>query len=304
MTRRADAPPVATGPGPAGERGLVFGCAGDELVGVLHPGAGDRAVGVLVVVGGPQYRVGSHRQFVLLARALAAGGTPVLRFDCRGMGDSGGAPRGFERIGADIAAALDAFQCAVPGLRQVVVWGLCDAATAAGCYAPDDPRVCGLVLLNPWVRTPEGAAQAHLRHYYRRRLLEREFWSKLAGLRLDPRRSWRSFRELVARSGWLTGRRGAAAAPLPERLGRALAAFAGDSLFILSGNDLTAAEFKDRAAASPLWQELMRRPGVRRLDLPEADHTFSRRQWRDQVARWTADWIAERWPSTYNRPAP
>ena len=49
------------------------------------------------MVGGPQYRVGSHRQFTLMARAFAAAGYPVLRFDYRGIGDSEGESRGFER---------------------------------------------------------------------------------------------------------------------------------------------------------------------------------------------------------------
>ena len=39
---------------------------------------------MVIVVGGPQYRAGSHRQFTLLARHIAAAGYPVLRFDARG----------------------------------------------------------------------------------------------------------------------------------------------------------------------------------------------------------------------------
>ena len=72
---------LARSEGPAGERPVQFSCGTDRLLGILHPGAPDSERGVLVVVGGPQYRVGSHRQFVLLARALAAAGIPVLRFD-------------------------------------------------------------------------------------------------------------------------------------------------------------------------------------------------------------------------------
>ena len=78
------------------------------------------------MVGGPQYRVGSHRQFVLLARDLAADGFPVFRFDYRGMGDSEGEFRGFEHVEDDIAAAVEAFRSASPGLREIVLWGLCD----------------------------------------------------------------------------------------------------------------------------------------------------------------------------------
>jgi alpha-beta hydrolase superfamily lysophospholipase len=85
---------------------LRFDRAGVPLVGIVHPAgkpAGD--IGVVVVVGGPQYRVGSHRQFVLLARDLAAAGIPTLRFDTRGMGDSGGDFPGFSCCGV-FATAL------------------------------------------------------------------------------------------------------------------------------------------------------------------------------------------------------
>ena len=301
--RQASAAPVSR---PSPEEGVVFPCQGEELVGILHPGAASASVGVLVVVGGPQYRVGSHRQFVLLARHLAAAGIPVLRFDYRGMGDSGGAPRDFTRVSADIAAAVEAFLRVVPGLGQVVIWGLCDAATAAAFYAPSDARVCGLVLLNPWVHTEQGAAQTQLRHYYHRRLLQAEFWHKLIRLRFDWRQSWRSFRELVRRSGWLPGQvDGAAAAAgrsLPQRMVEGVGAFRGPVLVVLSGNDLTAAEFRDCMAASQEWRAIMRRPAVRCRDLSEADHTFSRREWRDQVAQWTADWVRELWPQPPPRP--
>src|SRR5690349_15977659 len=97
------------------ERTVVFECAGERLVGVVHAGAA--SVGVLVVVGGPQYRAGSHRQFVLMARELARAGYPVLRFDYRGMGDSDGAPCSFEQIDPDIRAAIDAFMKHEPQLR-------------------------------------------------------------------------------------------------------------------------------------------------------------------------------------------
>ena len=76
----------------ASEFPVVFSCGGDQLVGMVHPAAA--RLGVVIVVGGPQYRVGSHRQFVLMARDLAREGYPVLRFDYRGMGDSDGAVRG------------------------------------------------------------------------------------------------------------------------------------------------------------------------------------------------------------------
>ena len=77
------------------ETALVFDCVGETLVGVLTTDSPLAETGVVLVVGGPQYRAGSHRYFVQLARALAGAGFPTLRFDCRGMGDSSGGPQHF-----------------------------------------------------------------------------------------------------------------------------------------------------------------------------------------------------------------
>lgn len=104
-----------------GEHALTFDCAGAALQGVLACPARPAATGVLIVVGGPQYRAGSHRQFVLLARRLATAGYAVLRFDVRGMGDSEGEAGGFEALSDDIAAAADALQAACPSVRRIVL---------------------------------------------------------------------------------------------------------------------------------------------------------------------------------------
>jgi hypothetical protein len=71
----------------------------------------------------------------------------------------------------------------------------------------------------------------------------------------------------------------------------ALRRFRGGVLLILSGNDLTAQEFKDVVARSRRWRRLLSGDHVTRYDLPEANHTFSRRDWRNQVERWTEAWV-------------
>jgi len=270
------------------EEAIAFTCGAATLVGVLHRAAGPARRGLVVVVGGPQYRIGSHRQFVLLGRALAADGIAVLRFDARGMGDSGGAHPGFERLDEDIRAAVDAFAVAEPALERIALWGLCDAASAICCYAPGDARISGAVLLNPWARTEASYAQARLRHYYRSKLADAGFWKRLLAARIDfsdaAASLWRTLRSRFARSG-------TAAAPLPERMARGIGAFAGPVLLIMSGNDLTAREFEDVAAASPRWQALFAAPRFARHDLPESDHTFSQRRWADAVAHRTSDWM-------------
>lgn len=276
------------------EQALSFPCQGDWLHGVASLPQGPAARGVLIVVGGPQYRAGSHRQFTLLARHLAASGIPAMRFDYRGMGDSEGAARDFRAVDNDLRAAIDAFLAAAPGLREVVIWGLCDAASAALFYAAGDPRVTGLVLANPWVRTSEGLAKATLKHYYGARLLDKAFWAKLASGKFQFGAAAASLaRQLRAAFGRKPA--GAAAAPqqasLPERMLSGFSQFRGRILLIISGADLTAQEFTDLAAASPAWQRQLADARVARRRLDGADHTFSRRAWRDQVAAWSAEWV-------------
>jgi len=277
------------------EDALSFDCQGDSLVGILSGAGRPAARGVLIVVGGPQYRAGSHRQFALLARSLAGRGVPTLRFDYRGMGDSGGEARTFERVREDIRCAIDRFFAAVPGLKDVVIWGLCDAASAALMYAHEDPRVSGLVLLNPWVRTTQGLARAHLKHYYLKRLFQSGLWQKVARGEFNFREAATAFGGMIidAAGGNRSGVIGAPAseAPFQDRMEDGLRRFRGKVLFILSGNDLTAQEFKDLVAGSGRWRRLLKGDRVTRYDLPEANHTFARRNWRGQVERWTEAWV-------------
>jgi exosortase A-associated hydrolase 1 len=273
------------------EEAVVFPCGEEELVGVfaLPEQSGPR--GVLIVVGGPQYRAGSHRQFTLLARYLAQRGIASLRFDYRGMGDSSGASRTFEGAEEDIRAAVDRLVERLPAPREVVIWGLCDAASAALIYAQADPRVSGLILVNPWVRTEVGSARAQLRHYYGARLLQASFWQKLAQGEFNPARAARSFSGSLMRS--IRRSRNHARKPLPERMEAGLRGFRGRVLLILSGKDLTAQEFNSLVKSSPNWQGLLREPRVTRFEMPGANHTFSRRDWREQVLTWTSAWLIQ-----------
>lgn len=292
------------------ERPVVIGCCGEALLGILHPGRPQARLGVLIIVGGPQYRVGSHRQFVLLARALDAAGIPTFRFDYRGMGDASGEIRGFEEVQPDIRAALDSFFAEVPELERVVLWGLCDAASAALDYAWRDSRVQGLVLLNPWVRTEQGLAKTYLKHYYWRRLRSKEFWTSVLKGRVNAlsslRSLWSLFATLMSRvslqaeadvtrrthdSGQFDDRPLAIGQPLPERMAEGWRRFRGRILLILSGNDLTASEFVDCVAQSTSWAGFLEHERVEKLEIENANHTFSSAAWRGDVASATCRWI-------------
>lgn len=274
------------------EAALVFPVAGERLLGIVARPDSPRDCAVLLVVGGPQYRVGSHRQFLLLSRRLAAAGYPVMRFDYRGMGDSGGAVRSFDAVGEDIGAAIDAFLEACPGVRRIVLWGLCDAASAALLHvqASRDPRIAGLVLLNPWVRSEASLAQTHIKHYYGQRLLQRAFWVKLLSGKMQIVRSLRGLlgNAMLARG---TG------SPRQSRSFQDLMAegwrqFDGEVLVILSGQDYTAKEFLEYVASDAAWSGVLDSRKLSRVDVADADHTFSSEELRSRVENETLKWLA------------
>ena len=283
------------------EQALIFESGGHRLLGVLHQADGGGALGVLVIVGGPQYRVGSHRQFVHLARHLARHGVPVLRFDYSGMGDSEGATATFEHVQGDVAAAVDALISRAPQVRRVVLWGLCDAASAALMYAPTDRRVIGMVLLNPWVRTEAGLARTHLWTYYPRRFMSPQFWRKVARQPLALLHSARGFLGTLHRSRSVTAELPAAAAGdaaasgaaphFLERMIDGAERFEGRVVVLLSGGDLTAGEFKAMLAARRRWRRAFGGPQVATCELADANHTFSSRIWRNWAEEKTLGFV-------------
>lgn len=202
------------------ETAVTFRCGADTVFGILHLPNSALNRGVLIVVGGPQYRVGSHRQFLLLARDLATQGVPVMRFDFRGMGDSEGHRRKFNEIDDDIRSAVNAFFRGRPELKDVVIWGLCDAASAALFYAYQDQRVRGLVLLNPWVHTEKGAATVYVKTYYLRRLFSPDLWRKIGRMEFNYLEAVSSFLSNLGKTVSLRDRLKEWFCPLVNRIKR------------------------------------------------------------------------------------
>lgn len=275
------------------ESAFLFPCEEEELVGIVALPAArpdSPTVGVLIVVGGPQYRVGSHRQFVLLSRYLAVNGMPCMRFDYRGMGDSTGRARDYQDVAEDLCAAMDAFFVEVPSLEKVVIWGLCDGASAACLYAPLDTRVAGLVLLNPWVKTEAGVARTFLKHYYLRRLLDPSFWKKLltGGVSIS-----RSAGELAgaARQARRAPDPAAGETSLPDRMAAGLLAAAVPFVVFLSRRDFVAREFEDVTLRFSKWRQVFSQEICFGTEHFDADHTFSAVKAKAEVAQATLEQV-------------
>ncbi len=151
-----------TSPLPSASRNCeesVFGSGPDgSVIGITTvPGAGtqdsaDRAKPVILFLNaGVLHRVGPHRLHVIAARQFASVGFAGMRLDLSGIGDSPPlrADLTFRASAVtDIRAAMDSMANKYQS-SSFVLFGLCSGADNAIACALQDPRVTGLVLIDP-----------------------------------------------------------------------------------------------------------------------------------------------------------
>jgi hypothetical protein len=139
------------------ERAVALG-ADANLIGILcepslphsTPAAAGRPF-VIFLNAGVIHRVGPHRLHVNLARRLAERGLASLRLDLSGIGDSRSVPGSLSfraSAVADARAAMDHLAAEL-GASSFVLFGLCSGADNALATAEADPRVAGIVVLDP-----------------------------------------------------------------------------------------------------------------------------------------------------------
>jgi Serine aminopeptidase, S33 len=162
------------------EQALLLGSR-STLVGIVAQPASPppRDMPAVVILNtGIVHRVGHHRMYVSLSRMLAAAGHVVLRFDLSGIGDSEQRNDKLSTIDsslADIKEALD-FLAASRQASRFVLIGLCSGADHAVLYGATDPRVAGLVLMDPSIPpTPR-----YYLHYILQRLTSLRNWASVA----------------------------------------------------------------------------------------------------------------------------
>lgn len=158
------------------DQAAMFGSR-NSLVGIVTQPAdyipGDRPV-FLILNTGLIHRAGHHRMFVTLSRALAAAGYQVLRFDLSGIGDSESRIDGLSPLDGTLADIREAIEWLVTAraARRFILLGLCSGADHALVYGSSDPRVVGLVLLDPSIPPTR---QYYLR-YFGGHLLRPKSW--------------------------------------------------------------------------------------------------------------------------------
>lgn len=286
------------------ESTFSFPCANQNLIGVAHIPENPSTTGILMVSAGElQYRAGCARQLVLFARAFAERGTPVMRFDQRGVGDSPGELRGFEHLAPDISCAVEQFLELVPALKHVVLWGGCDAASAIMINGGQIDNMTGWILSNPFASDDKVKAAAIKRHYLSR-IQERDFWVKLLTLKYNPLSYLKSVwlqlsNKVLGLFNASPGERDPDQRPskrkfttsFPEQMLAGLEGFKGDLLMVMSGRSLVRQQFDELTAGSSQWQNALSSHPLRRVDIPEADQTFSTVDAQSGFINATIQWL-------------
>ena len=285
------------------EKPVSFTVHGHDLYGVMSVPEEKAKAAVIIVVGGPQFRVGSHRQFALLARTLAAQGILTLRFDYTGMGYSQGIAKQFYEIDDDIKTAVDFISGNECDVDKIYVWGLCDAAAAISFTAHTDDRINGVVLLNPWVRNEASHSKAILKNYYRERLFSIDVWKQLL---MSPSKVFKAifslsnivFKILSSRSNesQIATREIIPIADREENIAEAMfkgmSNFNGSICLILSGKDLVADEFKQVLDENDWLLDEANKSKTVMHHIDDADHTFSSQKFRSQVEQITLNFVS------------
>lgn len=237
---------------------ISFPCLGATLIGSLDDGP--RTTGLLVVSGGNEIRCGAHRGMAMLATALNAQGTPVFRFDRRGIGDSSGDNGGFASSGPDIMAAVAAFRAACPQVNRLVGFGNCDAATALLLH--HGGAFDHLVLANPWLIDDDDGLPpaAAIRSRYFEGMRNPDTWKRLVSGGVD-------IHKLIKGISKIVHTKGKALADFERVVFNALNA-APATTIILARGDATALAFSASAARAGYAGD--------RIIIDTDSHSFSR----------------------------
>ena len=272
-----------------GERAVKIVCESHSLLGILHNTEKFTDAGVLMYSGGYQTRIGPHRKFVKLARAISKSGISVFRFEPRGLGDSEGTVSDVESLENDIKCALDAFHAEYNSLKNVIIVSMCDGASVSLHYADSDSRIAALVLINPWISRSDHDTTLSIKKYYIDRLLSIGFWPSVIKRRKAYSKMLvsvlKSFNHLIQFQKYDLN-------TTDSQTIKQYYCFDGSVALMLSGNDIVAAEFQTAMSQSGLHYRSKCIESRRLIaKFPHADHTFSDKHSYMELETAIVDWL-------------
>ena len=262
----------------------------------------DSDVAVIMVNGGAQTRVGSHRQYIRLSRSLARVNIASLRFDLPGFGDHSGPSTDFLTIHQLLPDICRQLLQAQPKIKRLILLGLCDGASAIVLSQPLLPANCiGFILINPWVRQEQSYARTMLKDYYLKRLTSVELWRKIFSGRVAITSFFREISRLL-RQNWKS--RSAPTEQTRLCVNATVDNFVqlmknhwqqnvGKVMVLTSGQDLTASEFLNLCHSDPQFKALLAAADWRHAE--DANHTFAsidQQHWLEQQVCQFVDLLA------------
>jgi pimeloyl-ACP methyl ester carboxylesterase len=273
------------------EQALLLGKR-ESLVGIIaRPSSPppDEMPAVVILNTGIVHRVGHHRMYVSMSRKLAAAGHVVLRFDLSGIGDSEQRNDKLSTINsslADIKEALD-FLAANKLASRFVLIGLCSGADHAVLYAAADPRVVGLVLMDPTIPP----TTRYYVHYILQRLTTLRNWASVAAGRsglLSMLRSQLAYRLRPSRgSSGLT----LETLKFSPHLGQSYAGSVAHGVRILAAFTSISPRQTYRSQILEAFPQTAFEDSLRLEHFSHSDHLFSDRNDRSRLDQLVLDWL-------------
>jgi pimeloyl-ACP methyl ester carboxylesterase len=266
------------------EEAILFGKS-RSLVGILTDppinNGNSLSPAVILLNPGIVHRVGPGRVYVKVARALAAIGFVVLRFDFSGIGDSGVRRDHLPFEKSAVQEAQDAIDwlSAARGIQHFILLGGCSGARIALETACSDPRVVGAILLN-FVLAETGGGHADPDrtnrtagfYYWNFALFDPRSWGKLLTGRANYRNLIRAL-SAQARSKLTSARKSSHESAHFQAQLRQLADRNVHLTFVCSQGDPCVDDLKE--AGGNELKRLCALGGMALKVIPRSDHTFS-----------------------------
>jgi pimeloyl-ACP methyl ester carboxylesterase len=294
------------------EETLVFGTH-NTLTGVLTrpDGSISSYPGIILLNAGLIHRIGPNRMYVKLARALAALGFPVLRFDLSGVGDShvrvDNLP--FDRSAIDDAQQAMNHLAQHYGMSQFIMMGHCAGAVNSFRTASQDQRVIAAVLINPeggdedWEEfdRKRKLARYYENYYTKGRMTDPQRWVRLLTGRADYRSIFKNvFQNIIWNrvsttafqlKSRVTGKSKSDEDPAVKQTLDALASLAHrDIQLLLVYSESSTGLVRMQVLLNNQLRELKDSGKVKLTTVSGADHTFTLAGMQERLVTGILDW--------------